>query len=139
LACIELDRSQIDVLASGKFDTPELAAALEHELFHCEHHDWQAPRPVRPLLSRLLWGDEEAEAHRASLKAARGLGVPLFGGSMKALGLDYILWFWPAGTMVLCAFILHICCISSVRFISNYPPASCSAGVVSVDFGVSTI
>ena len=114
-ACTELGRAQIDVLASERFKAPELAAALSHELFHCEHHDPFTQHKVRPLISRVFLGDEEAEAHRASLKAARGLGVPMFGGDMEALGLDYVLWFWPLGTMAFCVFVLHVSCMYIVR------------------------
>jgi hypothetical protein len=100
-ACTEYAHSRIDISNSIVLSPRELAVVLSHEITHCQTHDPLSIHTPNSLWYRLLWRNEEATAHIASLSTARRLHLPLFHTALTAWWLDYMLYFWPAGTTVL--------------------------------------
>lgn len=56
---------------------------------------------VPSVWSRLLWRNEEAKAHVAGLETARHLGLPLSSGPLAGWWFEYLVWYWPAATLLL--------------------------------------
>lgn len=67
-----------DTMPDGMIELPnrlqgypaEIAVVLSHEILHAERHDPFVLAPKPPLLHRLLWRGEEADAHTKSLLTA---------------------------------------------------------------------
>lgn len=99
LGCTDIHRNHIYILSALKADRSAVAAVLAHELFHCLRHDPHANTTTSSVLTRLFFGDEESQAHRLSLRAAHHFGVSVFSDRMQFIGLDYLIWYWPLGTV----------------------------------------
>ncbi len=86
----------------GSAATPvSLAVVLSHELTHCRLHDQVLGGTVASIWHRLLWRNEEATAHVAGLETAARLRLPLSGGPLSGWCFEYLLWDWPAATLLL--------------------------------------
>ena len=101
IACTRHADSSINVVASAASSPVALAVVLSHELTHCRIHDKVLGLAVPSVWNRLLWRNEESKAHVAGLTTARRLGLPLSGGPLTGWWLEYLIWYWPAGTLLL--------------------------------------
>ena len=101
LGCTRHIDSSINVAAAAAAAPVSLAVVLSHELTHCRLHDQVLGRVVASLWRRLLWRNEEATAHAAGLETAARLCMPLSGGPLSGWWFEYLLWYWPAATLLL--------------------------------------
>ncbi len=101
IGCTRHIDSSINVI-EGAAQTPiSLAVVLSHELTHCRCHDERLGMAAPKAWSRLLLRNEESQAHVAGLTTARHLGLPLSCGPLTGWWFDYLVWFWPAASIVL--------------------------------------
>jgi len=100
IGCTRHADSSINVVAAAATSPVSLAVVLSHELTHCRRHDKALGMAVPSVWSRLLWRNEESQAHVAGLTTARQLGLPFSCGPLTAWWLDYLVWFWPAASIV---------------------------------------
>ena len=100
LGCTRKANSSINVLSRAIHQPEALAVVLSHEITHVETHDPDSPTPVRSLSQRIFGRNEEATAHVAGLRTARLLHVPQWGGVLGGWPLEYLVWYWPFGTLL---------------------------------------
>ena len=101
IGCTRHTDSSINVMAAAAMSPVSLAVVLSHELTHCRLHDNVLGMAVPSPWSRLFWRNEESKAHVAGLTTARRLRLPLSCGPLTDWWFDYLVWFWPAASMVL--------------------------------------
>ena len=101
IGCTRHSDSSINVAAAAAASPVSLAVVLSHELTHCRLHDQSLGMTVPGFWSRLLWRNEEAKAHVAGLKTAGRLDLPLSGGPLTGWWFEYLVWYWPAATLLL--------------------------------------
>lgn len=101
LGCTRHTDSSINVAAAAAATPVSLAVVLSHELTHCRLHDQVLGGTVASVWHRLLWRNEEATAHVAGLETAARLRLPLSGGPLSGWWFEYLLWYWPAATLLL--------------------------------------
>lgn len=101
IGCTRHADSSINVVAGAAVSPVSLAVVLSHELTHCRLHDKALGMAVPKLWSRLLLRNEESKAHVAGLRTARHLGLPSSCGPLTGWWFDYLIWFWPAASVVL--------------------------------------
>lgn len=100
LGCTRKANSSINVLDTVPVSTVATASVLSHEITHAEHHDLKAPMPPASLPTRLFLRNEEAQAHIAGLRTSAALHVPYWSGPLAGWPLEYLVWYWPFGTIV---------------------------------------
>lgn len=100
LGCTRHTDSSINVIERAAQTPISLAVVLSHELTHCRLHDQRLGAAVPKAWSRLLLRNEESQAHVAGLRTAQHLGLPLSGGPLAGWWFDFLVWFWPAGSLV---------------------------------------
>ena len=120
LGCTRHADSSINVISVAGSDSTALAVVLSHELTHCQIHD--AVRGSSPVSTwkHLLWRGEEANAHVAGLATAWDLRLPLRGGPLSGWWLEYLVWFWPAGTFLLSGLISVYCFHLIMQYIKRH-------------------
>ena len=101
IGCTRHIDSSINVMAAAASSPVSLAVVLSHELTHCRLHDQAADLTVPSAWSRLFWRNEESKAYVAGLVTARRLQLPQLSGPLAGWWFDYLVWFWPAGSMLL--------------------------------------
>jgi len=101
IGCTRHTDSSINVVAAAATSPISLAVVLSHELTHCRLHDKAVGMTVPSGWRRLLWRNEESQAHVAGLTTARHLGLPFSSGPLTGWWFDYLVWFWPAASMVI--------------------------------------
>ena len=101
LGCTRSANASINVIDRAADTSKDLAVVLAHELTHCRFHDSIDPIPPRSFLQRLLWRNEEAEAHVAGISTARRIGLPYMTGPLSGWWFEYLVWFWPAATFLI--------------------------------------
>ena len=101
IGCTRHTDSSINVVATAAVFPVSLAVVLSHELTHCRLHDKALGLVVPSPWSRLFWRNEESQAHVAGLTTARRLRLPLSCGPLTSWRFDYLVWFWPAASMLL--------------------------------------
>lgn len=104
IGCTRHADSSINVVAAAAGSPISLAVVLSHELTHCRLHDQRLGMTVPSFWSRLLWRNEEATAHVAGLTTAGRLGLPFSGGPLAGWWFEYLVWYWPAATLLLSGF-----------------------------------
>ncbi len=101
IGCTRHTDSSINVMAAAAVSPVSLAVVLSHELTHCRLHDQASGMTVPSVWSRLIWRNEESKAHVAGLVTARRLQLPQLSGPLAGWWFDYLVWFWPAASMLL--------------------------------------
>lgn len=101
IGCTRPSDASINVAAGAAVSPVSLAVVLSHELTHCRLHDKAPGMAVPTVWSRLLLRNEESKAHVAGLRTARDLHLPLSSGPLTGWWFDYLVWFWPAGSVAL--------------------------------------
>lgn len=103
LGCTRKANSSINLLdIAGNY--PDAAASvLSHELTHAAFHDARSSKAERSLPLRVLWRNEESEAHVAELATARRLHVPMWSGALAGWPLEYLVWYCPSGSFLITA------------------------------------
>ena len=105
IGCTRHTDSSINVLAAAALSPVSLAVVLSHELTHSRLHDSTQGMAVPSPWRRLFWRNEESQAHVAGLTTARRLRLPLSSGPLTGWWFDYLVWFWPAASMLLSGFV----------------------------------
>lgn len=100
LGCTRKANSSINVLSRTVNQPAALAAVLSHEITHVMTHDPDDPPPTRSVLRRIFGRNEEATAHVAGIRTAKALHVPQWGGVLGGWALEYLVWYWPFGTLL---------------------------------------
>ena len=101
IGCTKHTDSSINVAAAAAMSPVSLAVVLSHELTHCRQHDKVLGMAVPSVWNRLLWRNEEAKAHVAGLTTAARLNLPLSGGPLTGWWFEFLVWYWPAATLLL--------------------------------------
>ena len=101
IGCTRHADSSINVIAAAAVSPVSLAVVLSHELTHCRLHDQRIGMSVPSVWSRLLWRNEETKAHVAGLTTACRVRLPLSGGPLTGWLFEYLVWYWPAATLLL--------------------------------------
>jgi len=100
IGCTSHADSSINVIPGAATSPVSLAVVLSHELTHCRFHDKALGMAVPSAWSRLLLRNEESKAHVAGLTTARHLGLPLSCRPLTGWWFDYLVWFWPAASIL---------------------------------------